>query len=69
MIHASRLHRISAADGVERTLLLAGRAQGLSRDYNHGGMVLARTAGEEIWPRIVRWLWESAAAHPPTGIR
>ena len=55
--------------GAQRTLLLAGREQGMSRDYTHGGMVLARTAGEEIWPRIIRWLSEGAATHPSTGIR
>ena len=53
------LQRFGAGD---RTLLVAGRAQGMTRDYNHGGMVLARSAREEIWPRITRWLARGAAA-------
>src|SRR5690606_37666229 len=45
-VHAVQdlLDRFAAAD---RTLLVAGRERGMARDYNHGGMVLARSAREE----------------------
>jgi pimeloyl-ACP methyl ester carboxylesterase len=63
-LHSVRdlLDRFRSAD---RTLLVAGRSEGMSRDYNHGGMVLARSAREEIWPHIARWLTRREAAEPP----
>jgi pimeloyl-ACP methyl ester carboxylesterase len=56
------LDRFRAA---ERTLLVAGRGEGMSRDYNHGGMVLARSAREEIWPLIERWLARPSTPDAP----
>lgn len=49
----------------ETRLLVAGRGEGMSRDYKHGGMVLARSAREEIWPLIAQWLAERDPAVPP----
>lgn len=44
--------------------LLAGRQTGFSDDFDHAGIVVSRTAHEEIWPRVVAWLEAHAPALP-----
>lgn len=39
-----------------KSLVVAGREGGMSRDYNHGSLVLAREARDEVWPLIASWL-------------
>lgn len=46
-----------------KALLVAGREAGMSRDYNHGSLVVAREAREEVWPRIAEWLQQVEIAH------
>ncbi len=41
---------------VDRSLIVAGREQGYSIDYNHAGLVIGRAAREEIWPRVIDWI-------------
>jgi predicted alpha/beta hydrolase len=41
--------------------LLAGRETGFSEDFDHPGIVVARAACDEVWPRIIDWL----RAHAP----
>src|SRR5690606_18572030 len=50
----------------ERRLVIAGTETGMSRDYGHGGMVLARSAREDIWPLIASWLAQRQADEPLT---
>lgn len=56
------LQRFGSAD---RTLIVAGRRQGFSIDYDHPGLVIGRPAREEIWPRIVDWLGSRRTGGPP----
>jgi predicted alpha/beta hydrolase len=53
--HAARdlLDRFGSTD---RTLLVAGRDTGFSRDYDHAGLMIGGAARVEIWPRILEWL-------------
>lgn len=53
--HAARdlLERFGSHD---RTLLVAGRETGFSRDFDHAGLLIGRAARAEIWPRVVEWL-------------
>ena len=56
-----------------KSLLIAGRQGGMSRDYNHGSLVLARAAREEVWPRIASWLYptdlEPEARAPESSLK
>lgn len=60
------LGRFSSTD---RTLIVAGRSTGFSRDYDHAGLVIGRAAREEIWPPVPDWMEDrlpSPRGHSPT---
>lgn len=40
--------------------LLCGRESGFGEDFDHVSILVGRAAREEIWPKIRRWLEESA---------
>jgi len=42
----------------DKTLVIAGRAEGFAVDYGHADMLVGENARREIFPRIVRWLTE-----------
>ncbi|AWN15989.1 alpha/beta hydrolase [Salinisphaera sp. LB1] len=73
-IHAPVLAMSGAADRVDpsagcrrfiepmaspdKTFQVAGRRHGFEVDYDHPGIVVAKPARGEIWPRIAAWLTE-----------
>jgi len=40
----------------DRTLIVAGRRQGFRADYGHAGMMVSRSARDEVWPLVGAWL-------------
>ncbi len=40
----------------DKTFLEFGRATGYSKDYGHAGLIVDRSAREEVWPRIIEWM-------------
>lgn len=45
-----------AVGSEEKDWVLLGTQQGFSIDYGHVGMIASKAAGQEVWPRIERWL-------------
>lgn len=46
----------------DRVLIVAGREQGYTTDYDHPDLVVSRAAREEIWPRVIEWLRQREAS-------
>jgi pimeloyl-ACP methyl ester carboxylesterase len=42
--------------GRDKTFFEFGRATGYSKDYDHAGLIVDRSAREEVWPRIIEWM-------------
>ncbi len=42
----------------DRAFILLGKKEGFLKDYDHIGMVVSKEAQAEIWPRVVKWLYE-----------
>jgi pimeloyl-ACP methyl ester carboxylesterase len=40
----------------DRTMIVAGRAEGFSEDYDHNRLLVSTAARQEIWPLIGDWL-------------
>lgn len=40
----------------EKAFVVLGTQTGFSMDYDHVGMVVSRTAREEVWPYVTMWL-------------
>lgn len=51
----------------DATYVLAGRDTGFSDDFDHPGIVVARSAHEDVWPLVIDWLRGHAPTPPGWG--
>jgi len=51
--------------GSNKTIINAGTAGGLSRNYGHTDLANGKSAEEEIWPQIAVWLQNPTAERQP----
>jgi pimeloyl-ACP methyl ester carboxylesterase len=60
---ADLLRRFGSTD---RSFVVAGVRHGFTANYGHAGMIVSRSAREEVWPLVLEWLLARAAAvsHP-----
>jgi pimeloyl-ACP methyl ester carboxylesterase len=53
---------LEAIGSSARTFLECGKSTGFSKNFGHSGLVVDRAARSEVWPVIIRWLRDVAAA-------
>lgn len=47
----------------DKTFITAGLATGFKEDYNHPGVVVSKSAQQEIWPVVAEWIHVRAQCH------